>query len=312
MLISVIIPMFNAEKTIYKCVNSILSSTFSNIEVIIVDDESRDDSINIVNKINDNRIIIVRQKNAGPSAARNLGLSLAKGEYIMFVDADDYIDKYAIENLSKNIKKDMLIGIKHTDVFKNKIELINYKNEYDKESFINEILNDNLLGVIWGFLFEKIKLNNIHFDDDTFFMEDTIFLFEYITINKINKISFLDKSYGTYFYVQNINSITNRKNNTLEKIKKIMYSLKKIKDVLGNQYDEKIEEKKIKLYEKELRYIKDTKEVNEFFCLLKDEKLYTKNNKNKLFCFLINHKKKYGVICYYRIRWILKKILKIV
>ena len=160
MLISVIIPMFNAEKTIYKCVNSILSSTFSNIEVIIVDDESRDDSINIVNKINDNRIIIVRQKNAGPSAARNLGLSLAKGEYIMFVDADDYIDKYAIENLSKNIKKDMLIGIKHTDVFKNKIELINYKNEYDKESFINEILNDNLLGVIWGFLFEKIKLNN--------------------------------------------------------------------------------------------------------------------------------------------------------
>ena len=90
-LISVIIPAYNAQKTIYRCLESILNQTYRNIEVIVVNDGSSDDTENICRQFEDERVRIVNQKNQGVSQARNTGIVLAQGKYICFVDSDDYV-----------------------------------------------------------------------------------------------------------------------------------------------------------------------------------------------------------------------------
>lgn len=92
-LVSVIIPVYNKEHYVVKCVTSVLEQTFHEFELIIVDDGSTDNSIKLVSQINDPRIISIRQSNKGPGAARNVGLSKAKGKYVTFLDADDYWER---------------------------------------------------------------------------------------------------------------------------------------------------------------------------------------------------------------------------
>lgn len=88
-LCSIIIPTYNREKTILQSVESVLSQTFSDTEIIIVDDGSTDNTKSIIEQINDSRILYVRQTNAGAPSARNHGISLARGKYISFQDSDD-------------------------------------------------------------------------------------------------------------------------------------------------------------------------------------------------------------------------------
>ena len=99
--ISVIIPVYNSEKFLKKCLDSIINQTLNDIEIICIDDGSTDKSLRILNNFadKDNRITIINQKNSGPSAARNKGIENAKGEYIGFVDSDDWIDLDFYEKL---------------------------------------------------------------------------------------------------------------------------------------------------------------------------------------------------------------------
>ena len=92
-LISIIVPVYNVEKYLSRCIESILSQSYKNLELILVDDGSTDLSYEICKKYKaeDNRVIITNQKNAGSSVARNTGLSYAKGEFIGFVDSDDWV-----------------------------------------------------------------------------------------------------------------------------------------------------------------------------------------------------------------------------
>ncbi|RRN76199.1 glycosyltransferase, partial [Pseudoxanthomonas sp. SGD-10] len=92
--ISVIVPVYNSEPFIDKTIRSILGQTFVNFELLLIDDGSRDQSVDICNKYAeiDNRITIVRKKNEGVSVARNVGLDIAKGQYVIFIDSDDWID----------------------------------------------------------------------------------------------------------------------------------------------------------------------------------------------------------------------------
>ena len=100
--VSVIIPVFNAEKYLEKCVISVLTQTYTNLEVLIVDDGSTDNSGVLCNHLAnlDKRISVFHQKNAGQSSARNFALDKATGDFIIFVDADDYIAKNMVEELS--------------------------------------------------------------------------------------------------------------------------------------------------------------------------------------------------------------------
>lgn len=113
-LISVIIPLYNAERYISQCIESIIYQTYINIEVIIIDDGSTDDSLNICNSFakQDSRIHIYTQVNSGPSVARNRGVVLSKGDYIIFVDSDDYwLNNEQLNELVKTIHpEDDFIG----------------------------------------------------------------------------------------------------------------------------------------------------------------------------------------------------------
>ncbi len=99
---SVIIPVYNIEKYIKKCINSILEQSYKNFEIIVVDDGSTDESNLLINNINDNRIRIIKKNNGGLSSARNEGIKYVTGDYIWFVDGDDYIEPDALNKL--NIK----------------------------------------------------------------------------------------------------------------------------------------------------------------------------------------------------------------
>ena len=115
--VSVVVPIYNAGKKLEKCIKSILNQTFTNFELILVNDGSTDNSINICKKyeLKDNRVIVIDKKNEGSIATRNRGVMEASGDYIMFVDADDYIATTAIEKLYIDAKdKDLDIIVCNT------------------------------------------------------------------------------------------------------------------------------------------------------------------------------------------------------
>ncbi len=106
-LISVVVPVYNVENYVGKCLESIINQTYNNIEIIVVNDGSTDNSLQKVNEygIKDKRVKIISKKNGGLSSARNAGIDIAKGKYIMFIDSDDFIELTMIETLYNNIKK---------------------------------------------------------------------------------------------------------------------------------------------------------------------------------------------------------------
>lgn len=108
--ISVIIPLYNKEYSIRRAINSVLSQTIQDFEIIVVNDGSIDNSVEIVKSIDDSRIVLISQPNKGVSTARNLGLTVAKGKYIVFLDADDVFSPKAFEIVDERIKAGVIIG----------------------------------------------------------------------------------------------------------------------------------------------------------------------------------------------------------
>ena len=104
--VSLIVPVYNNEKYIGKCIGSILNQTYKNIELIIINDGSKDNSDNIITNFQktDERIKYIKQENSGPSQARNIGINIATGKYLMFIDSDDTVDKYYVEYMLKEIE----------------------------------------------------------------------------------------------------------------------------------------------------------------------------------------------------------------
>lgn len=101
--ISIIIPVYNGEKTIERCINSIINNNYENIEIIVINDGSNDRTLEILEKIKkvEKRLKVISQKNSGVSAARNLGIKNSTGDYIYFMDADDYIEENCIKTVMK-------------------------------------------------------------------------------------------------------------------------------------------------------------------------------------------------------------------
>ena len=106
--ISVVVPIYNVERYLKRCIDSIINQTYDNLEIILVNDGSKDSCLNICNeyKKKDERVIVIDQPNAGLSGARNSGIEIATGEYISFIDSDDYIHKdFYKEMLSTAVKE---------------------------------------------------------------------------------------------------------------------------------------------------------------------------------------------------------------
>lgn len=205
--ISIIIPVFNAEKNLNKLLDSLIEQSFKSFEVIIIDDGSTDNSPQICDdySLRYNQIICVHQKNQGVSAARNLGLKMATGNYIAFVDSDDNIGKDYLKNLIQKISygdKEIIIGgyriIHHNFSLDEKRFLpdnVLSTDNLDCE-FLAEALKLGLLNSTWGKLFSIESIKNISYDDEMSYGEDTKFLLN--SIEKSEKIIFSSECDYTY------------------------------------------------------------------------------------------------------------------
>lgn len=242
--ISVIMPVYNAEKTIERAILSIINQTYNNIELILINDGSTDGTESIIKKYieKENKIEIKYyfQKNSGPSIAKNLGIDMAIGEYILFVDSDDTISENYIESLVINQKEDTLIGASYKiirDTEKNDNGIIITNKIYDIR---NEILNDLVIGNLNGFvvlyLFNKEQMKDIYFEKDIRYMEDTLFLIKYIINNNINNIIYLKDIY--YNYYQTDGSITNNTNKIIKNILSFTNSIRKIENIIPKEEKE--------------------------------------------------------------------------
>lgn len=159
--ISIIVPVFNCEKYIEKCIDSIINQTYSNIEIIVINDGSTDGTLSILEKIQDKRIRIYNQDNKGVAIARNVGIEKCRTKYLLFVDADDYLEPDAVSILyNKMIEKDYDIVMGNTDTADfGKIELTEEKYNY---LFNNKI---KYFMVSWNKLMKKELFNSIRYPD---------------------------------------------------------------------------------------------------------------------------------------------------
>lgn len=177
LLISVIIPVYNAEKFLHKCLNSVLKQTYENFELILVNDGSKDNSLQICQEwsLKDSRVKTIDQKNQGPGAARNTGLVAANGDYIYFLDSDDFIEDNLLATAIKSIeefKYDMIIfGFNKLTIDGKRISTIKHKeadlrNLQQQQENLAELFLDGGCFAVWDKLFRKdfLIMNNIVFD----------------------------------------------------------------------------------------------------------------------------------------------------
>lgn len=226
-LISVIVPVYNVEKYIYRCIDSISNQSYSNIEIILVDDGSSDSSGLICDEyaLNDKRIKVIHKENGGLGYARNSGLDCATGKYVTFIDSDDYVEQDMIENLYNDLtiaKADTCIG-GYQRVFHNKT--IVYKNSlsgevFENDSILSEVLSkmfgqlvnsSSLEMSVWKVLFsnELIQKYDIRFPSEREFISEDI-IFDTVYYSKASRVA-MSSDVG-YYYCDNEDSLTTRYN----------------------------------------------------------------------------------------------------
>lgn len=186
--LSIIVPVYKTEKYLPKCIDSILSQTFTDFELILIDDGSPDRCGEICDEYaaKDDRIIVIHQENRGVSSARNAGLDIARGEYIGFVDSDDWIEpemyNVMVRAAIDNITDVVLCGFQYFD---GKKDIFNYGTEIPIAGMISlgQLMERTLstnqkfyYGAVWNKLFRSECISRIRFDIDLLLIEDWLFV----------------------------------------------------------------------------------------------------------------------------------------
>lgn len=233
-IISVIVPIYNSSMFLEKSVKSILNQTYTDFELILVDDGSKDYSLNVCEKYSeiDSKIKVLHKENGGPSSARNFGLENAKGKYICFVDSDDTIQNDYLESLVKGFAIDYIDVVCCGYYYDGKIKYMhndfNENKAVQREAFVKGVLKGTG-GTVWGKLYKKniIDLNKIRFVEEFSMCEDILFNIDYAScISNCNSID-----YFGYIYNDNTpESITNNLN--LKQWKQQIKIVKLIEDKL--------------------------------------------------------------------------------
>lgn len=203
--LSIIVPAYNASKSIRTCINSILGQTYQNLEVIIIDDGSTDETPRIIDEYvdSDSRVIAIHQDNKGVSSARNKGLSIATGEWISFVDADDFLDGDCFSALCHQRSDLIIFPVKVFDIENHLSDFQRIKPCIlvgDKlADFYAKYLSYHVFLAPWAKVYRKDVIKYIRFEETQIVGEDAIF--NQLAIGSINSISILDTGSYCYYYV---------------------------------------------------------------------------------------------------------------
>lgn len=194
---SIIIPIYNVEKYLSKCLDSIINQTYDNIEIICINDGSTDNSLQILEKyaINDSRIKIINQENSGVSVARNVGIDNATGDYILFVDADDWIDLDTCKDINKELTN------QHIDIITFNHNIVTKTTTRPSKA----IAINKFVFCAACYKADIIKNNNIKFPENIKFSEDHFFKYKFLYHAK--DIKYIDK-YLYFYNLTNENSAT--------------------------------------------------------------------------------------------------------
>ena len=205
--ISVIVPVYNTEQYLHRCIDSVLAQTYKDFELLLIDDGSKDSSGTICDEYaaKDARVRVFHKENGGVSSTRNLGLDHARGEWVTFVDSDDYIEDNFLNSFEGNLDADLVVG--------NMVICEDGKLPSDigahivpgKYSPIQSVLKGNLTNhafcAPWGKLFRKDCIGDLHFDVGMTICEDTKFVYNYIAKAKDMRILSTDEAtHYVYMY----------------------------------------------------------------------------------------------------------------
>ncbi|MBO5530138.1 MAG: glycosyltransferase family 2 protein [Bacilli bacterium] len=218
-LFSIIIPIYNSANTLERCIDSIIKQDYKNLEIILVNDGSKDNSLKICEKYKkmDNRIILINKENGGVSSARNEGLKIAKGEYISFVDSDDYIEKNMYTLISNTFEKNACDVVIFNMFFENDNNEIIYdlnhsnfnfkKFDFPTYSYYTKTISGYACNKVYSRKLIYQENHNIKFNCDVYIAEDSLFGYEVFNNSKDISYSYINDR--LYHYVLSNSSATN-------------------------------------------------------------------------------------------------------
>ena len=236
--ISVIVPVYNTEKYLHRCIDSILSQTFTDFELLLIDDGSKDSSGAICDEYaaKDNRVRVFHKENGGVSSARNLGLDNATGEWIAFVDADDWVESGYLYSMLCVPEADLIMSsfqiVDNVEKLDNDVQSKYYAKETIR-FFIAKYIHNSALVAPWAKLFKKSLVGSLRFNTKLSLNEDTVFVFEYLS--NIQSV-YIVEYYG-YNYRRGNNDSLSVRPLKMSQYKRVIHeyflSIKKIERVFG-------------------------------------------------------------------------------
>lgn len=303
--VSIIVPVYNGQDFINRCLNSLINQTYSNVEIIVINDGSTDNSLDLLKKYND-KIILINKENSGVSDSRNLGLEKASGDYIMFCDIDDWYEKVTVEKAVCEIGNYDLLKYRETRVFSDGSSIKRKENLapmlYEKEEI--DIVIRRLFDLSWAthiycFIYktEIIKKNNIRFNSKIRYGEDANFILQYLL--KVKNIKVIDEY--LYNYYENSNSVTNNYSSIFKNMENLQIFRSETLKILGNKYKKELDQFFLNLIllflEKPFDILKTKKEIKDYYkkiCnllngLVNDLPSNNYSKKWKILIYLIKH-----------------------
>lgn len=295
-LFSIVLPVYNAEKYVANAINSVINQDYKNWELIIVDDGSNDNSYKVIKEfLNDNRINYIYEKNSGVSAARNNALKHANGDYVLFIDSDDYFSMNILDDMSKLLSK------KNVDVVKFGYftERGMIRKKYKFSSTINQILEDESLKLevknnifssydfncVWNSVIKSNIAKSIQFDKKIINAEDLLYFYKVLKTSK--SIFITNEPY--YHYIYNFDSVSHTKDirKIIKKFNDLIYVYSIIENDIGNLDECKSRIRK-NLEELMLSIIDYSKGYNELIEILNDNGFFDILQNNTKYFLNIN------------------------
>lgn len=237
MKFSIIIPVYNVEKYLKRCIDSVLNQTYNNYEIIIINDGSTDNSSKILESYKNPKIKIINQENNGVSYSRNVGVSNSTGDYILFLDSDDFYETKLLETLNEEIQNEEMIKFNYNDFKENtKIPMknIEFKSEQGKD-ILKRLIEEKInFETPWIFAIKKDYMLNYKFEIDKYHEDFGLMPIMVYNSKNISSINFIGYNYNR----ENENSITAYKNQEKEYKKALdtLYFFKKVKETNIDKY----------------------------------------------------------------------------